>query len=160
MTETKSIVGVFCLHVNATDRGFEDADLGALVAGFDHAGFFFDAHDLTDNAADGGDLVANRQIISHGVVFLLLLLLGTNAKEIENGKHHNEHQDHHQRSTGASSVAARSGVQCNNQIHVIASISYFSLIVINFGQIYEREFVNIFLKSSFFENGFDFSRKR
>ena len=59
------------------------------MAGFDHAGFFLDAHDLADDAADGGDLVTNREIVSHGVVFFFLLFLGTDPEGLENGKHGN-----------------------------------------------------------------------
>ena len=93
MTLEKSVVCVLCLHVNTADRTLEDADLGALVGGLDYAGLFLDADDFTDDAADGSNLIANRQVVAHFVLFLLLLFLGANHKEIHCNQHQNDRQE-------------------------------------------------------------------
>ena len=85
-----SSVCVFCFYVHTADRRFENADLGALVRGFDHAGFFLDADDFADDAADRGDLIANRQIVAHVVLLLLLLFLRADHKEIHRNQYHND----------------------------------------------------------------------
>ena len=45
-------------NVYATDRGLENADLGACLAGLDNAGLVLDADHSANDTADGGDLVA------------------------------------------------------------------------------------------------------
>ena len=75
---------VFCLYVNAADSTLENANLGALVRGLDYAGLFFDANDLADDAANGGDFIANSQVVAHVVLFLLLLFLGANHYKVHN----------------------------------------------------------------------------
>ena len=91
---TESALCVFRFYVNAADSGFENADLGLVVCGFDHAGLFLDADDLTDDTADGGDLIANGQIVAHIVCLALLLFLRTNAEKVEYNEHSNDHHHH------------------------------------------------------------------
>ena len=47
------------MNVNVTDCGLENSDLRAVVTCLDHNSFFLDTDDLTDNSANGGDLVAD-----------------------------------------------------------------------------------------------------
>ena len=97
MLASESVDGILCLNVNAADRALENADLCAVAAGLDHAGLFLDADDLTDDTANGCDLVANLKIVSHCRDLLFLLLLRTDPEEIEgyeNDSQHNEGNPH------------------------------------------------------------------
>ena len=75
---------VLCLYVNAADGGFENADLCALVRGLNYAGLFFNADDLADNTANGGDLIANCQVVAHIVLLFFLLSLGADHYKVHN----------------------------------------------------------------------------
>ena len=88
---TGSALCVLSLYVYACNCALEDVDLGAIVCTLDDTGLFFDADDLADDTADGGDLIAHGQVVAHGSLLSLLLLLGTDHKEIE----YNEYTDDH-----------------------------------------------------------------
>ena len=95
---------VLCLDVDLADRALEQTDLGAVVAGFDQNGFVSDADDLADDAANGGDLVANREAVTHFVNFLFLLLLGADHEEIEEHADQNDHDNGHNDLTATAAL--------------------------------------------------------
>ena len=107
---------VLSLYVNAADSALEDTDLGAVAAGLDNAGLVFDAYDLADNTADGGDLVANLEIVSHISNLFFLLLLRADSEEIENNYYNNEHSNGDK---SASKIAAGKSGKCKNIKHII-----------------------------------------
>ena len=111
------VSSVLCLNVYLADRALEDTDLGTCTAGLDNAGLILDAYDLTDDAADGGDLVANGEIISHVSGFLFLLLLGTDAEEIECNDHASEEN---KGNNGAADISAAEKTKCC-YVHVFNS---------------------------------------
>ena len=78
----RSAQGILSLYIHTADSRSEDADLGALVGGFDYAGFFFDAYNSSDNAANGGYFITNRQGVTHFVYSLFLLFLHLAADNI------------------------------------------------------------------------------
>ena len=90
------VLRVLGVNVDVANGALENADLGTVAAGFENQSFILYADDLADNAADGRDLVAHLQSISHGSSFLFLLFLGTDHQEVEYCEHDNEHDDGHQ----------------------------------------------------------------
>ena len=116
------VCSVLSLNVYAADSALENADLGAIAAGLDNAGLVLDANDLADDTADIGDLVANRKVVSHIGNLFLLLLLGTDAYEVENDYYRYEHTNGEK---GASNVATeqagKSISKCNCIEHFFIS---------------------------------------
>ena len=92
-----SLLLACCADVYAADRGLEEADLGARLAGLDRDGIVLDGDDLADDTADGGDLVADGKGITHVLRFLLLLLLRTDHQKIEDRDHRDQHDRHGKR---------------------------------------------------------------
>ena len=69
--------------IDGTDRGFEEADFGTGLAGFDGDSIFLHADDLTDDPADGGDFISDLESIAHsGGFFFLFLLLTTLSSQL------------------------------------------------------------------------------
>ena len=85
------LLSVVCLNVDRTYGRAENADLGALCAGFENKGLVLDGNNTSDNAAGGGDLIADSEAVAHFVYLLFLLLLGTVDDEIEEEKKSAEH---------------------------------------------------------------------
>ena len=108
---------VLCLDVNLADRALEQANLGAVVAGLDQNGFISDADDLTDDAADGGDLIAYGKVVAHVVDLFFLLLLGTDHKEIEEQTKAYQHHDSDDQRAGVALTAAEQGSNIQ-KVHV------------------------------------------
>lgn len=81
------------VNIYAANGTFEDANLGAIMTGLDHNGLFFDADDFADDAADGGNLISDHQLVAHLVDFFFLLLLGTYCNEIKNKEEDDNHAD-------------------------------------------------------------------
>ena len=75
--------GVFRFHINTADGGAEHTNLGSVVACLDQNGFILDSDDFSDNAADCGDLVTDRQGIQHILFFLFLLFLRAVKEEVK-----------------------------------------------------------------------------
>ena len=92
----ESVDRILSLNVNAADSGLENADLGAVAAGFDNAGLFLDAYDLADDTADRGDLVTDLKIVAHSCSFLFLLSLTASAEEKDRNKCHDHDNCHDQ----------------------------------------------------------------
>ena len=109
-----SVDRILSLNVNAADSALKNADLSAIAAGLDNAGLVLDADDLADDAADSGDLVANLEAVSHVSNLFLLLLLGTNAEEIENDYDNNEHTNGDK---SASELTVCESGKCKNIEH-------------------------------------------
>ena len=89
-------------YVNALDSAFEDPDLGAVASGLDHAGLFLYADDLSDNAADRRDLIADLKIVAHVCNLLVLLFLLTRAydHEYDHNTDYEKHGEHGEKSAG------------------------------------------------------------
>jgi len=90
--------GILCANINISDSALENTDTALISACFYHTGLFLDAYYLTDNAADGGYLIADLKGVTHLCSFLLLLFLGTDNDEI----HRNEHDNDHYNGAGTS----------------------------------------------------------
>ena len=101
----KLVDGILCLNVNTADRALEDADLCAVTAGLDNAGLFLDADDLTDDAADGCDLITNVEIVTHIGDLLILLFLLAGGNDHEND-HNADDKDHGEKRKKISACAA------------------------------------------------------
>ena len=80
------VLRVLGVNVDVANGALENADLGTVAAGFENQSFILYADDLADDATDGSDLIADDQIVAHGVDFPLLFLLRSEHQEIENGK--------------------------------------------------------------------------
>ena len=80
------VLRVLGVNVDVANGALENADLGTVAAGFENQSFILYADDLADDTADGSDLIADDQIVAHGVDFLFLFLLRSEHQEIENGK--------------------------------------------------------------------------
>ena len=102
----RSVDRVLCLHVNAADRTLENADLGAVASGLDHAGLVLDANDLADDTANGGNLVANRERIAHFILLALLLFLGADHEEVHKYENEDKGQEHTEHTADAACIAA------------------------------------------------------
>lgn len=88
--------------VDALERGAFKADAGSFLGGFENESFFLHVHDSADDAADGGDLIADGKAVSHRLRFFFLLLLGTDHEEIHDDEKKREDQK-------AKPAAARCG---------------------------------------------------
>ena len=80
------VLRILCVYINAANCALQQTNTGVVTAGLDDHGFFLDANHLADDTADGGDFVANHQIVTHIVGFLLLLLLRTDDEKIEHDR--------------------------------------------------------------------------
>ena len=87
------LLSVLSFYVNVADSAFEYADLCSVAAGLKNESFFLYADDLSDDTADGRDLIADLKIVAHIVLFLLLLLLRPYHKEIHCHEHNKDHAD-------------------------------------------------------------------
>ena len=87
--QMRSVLCFVCLDVNGADRGLQKADLGCVTGRFDDHRFVLDGNNLADDAAGGGDFIADLQLVAHLLCFLILLLLGLVKEEIENKENTN-----------------------------------------------------------------------
>lgn len=76
------------------DRPLGQLHADAVHAGLDDDVVALDVDDLTDDAADGRDLVAFLQRIAKVLFFLLFLLLGADDHEVEHRDHNDKDKDH------------------------------------------------------------------
>ena len=90
---TVIVLRILNVNVNVTNGALENADLGAVAAGLKHEGLVLDADDLSDNTADGGDLIANHKAVTHRSNFLFLLLLRSDHEEVEKNEHRCDHSE-------------------------------------------------------------------
>lgn len=93
--------------VDALDRGAFEADAGSFLGGLKDESLFLHVHDSADDAADGGDFIADGKTVSHLLRFLFLLFLGADHEEI----HDDEKKREDQKAEPAAAVC-RSGGCC------------------------------------------------
>ena len=89
------LLSVVSLNVDRTDGRAENADLGALCAGFENKSLVLDGNNTADNTAGGSDLIADSEAVAHLVCLLFLLLLGTVNNKIEEKEKSAEHDKSH-----------------------------------------------------------------
>ena len=70
-----------------------ELDTDAVSAGLDHDGVLLHGTDGTGDAADGSDLITDRQRIAHVLSFLLALVLGADHEEIQHAEHKHQHDN-------------------------------------------------------------------
>ena len=75
------------------DSGLQEYHLA--LAGDDGNAVILDVADLTDDTADGNDLVADLDGVAHILGFLIALLLRSEDEEVENGNHTHDEDDGH-----------------------------------------------------------------
>nr|DAE67399.1 MAG TPA: hypothetical protein [Caudoviricetes sp.] len=80
----RSLNGLGSRSFLAADRPAVDLELGAVARGLDDQRVVLDADNAADKAADGRDLVANRNGVAHLALLLVALALRTDQYEIEN----------------------------------------------------------------------------
>ena len=92
--------GILYTHIDGANGAFEQTDAGVVARGLDHHGFFLDADDLADDAADGRDLISYLEVVTHIVGFLLAFFLRADHQKIQCNEHHSDDDQHLPTATG------------------------------------------------------------
>ena len=100
------------------DRPFLDLQTNTILAGLEGDGVLRDLNDLAGNTADGGDFIAKAQRVAHLLGLFLFLILRTDNKKIEDGKHQDKHDDHGAAASGSRSSLGKKQVHSENSLQI------------------------------------------
>ena len=90
---------LFCVVVNSLTAGdcpFLNADTATIGTGLDNQriAFFFNADHLTQQTANGSDLITDLLLFTDFLLGLFLVVLGTDHQEIHHQDHDRKRNDH------------------------------------------------------------------
>ena len=84
--------GCVVLAVDALDGGAFETDAGSVPGRFENEGIVLDVDDSADDTADGGNLIADGEAVSHSGRFLFLLSLRADHEDIHDDQKNGEKQ--------------------------------------------------------------------
>ena len=82
-------------------------DADAVSSRFDDDGIVLDGDDVADDAADGRDVVADLQGITHLLGFFFALVFRADHKEVEHRDQNDEHENHGRAAAGGGRTGCR-----------------------------------------------------